>query len=448
MTRDDRRESILYRDARRDHPMITRGQGVTLHDAEGKRYLDGCGGPFVVTIGHGVKEVAEAMALQAERLAYAHTLRFVTEPLLELSRRVTDLAPDGLTRVFWVGSGSEATEAALRIARFYHMARGRGSKHKVVGRWGSYHGVTLGAMAMGGRPEARRHFAPYLPDFPHIPPAYCYRCPWGATHPECGIRCAEALEEAIRYEGPENVAAFIAEPMLGSFLGVIVPPPEYFPRVREICDRHDVLFVADEVVTGFGRTGKPFAVEHWGVTPDMIAVGKGVTSGYAPLAGVIVHERVSEAMESGSSPSLGGHTYAANPVACAAGVAVLNYIDKHRLFESVAPLGARLFERANALRELPIVGDVRGTGLLLGVELVQDKPGRKPFPVEASVGRRVADRALRKGLYLQVGSGWKDGLPGDYPCLAPPYVATEAEIDRMVAILGETLEEVWKEVTA
>jgi adenosylmethionine-8-amino-7-oxononanoate aminotransferase len=335
MTADNGRESILYRDARRSHPLITHGDGVTLYDAEGNAYLDGCGGPFVVTIGHGVPEVAAAMGRQAERVAYAHTLRFVTEPLLEVSRRVTALAPDGLDRVFWVGSGSEATEAALRLARFYHLARGNGSKYKVISRWGSYHGVTLGAMAMGGRPESRRHFSPYLADFPHIPPAYCYRCPWGKTYPGCAIDCAEALGEAIRYEGPENVSAFIAEPLLGSFMGVTVPPPEYFPRIREICDRHDVVLIADEVVTGFGRTGKPFAVEHWQVTPDLITVGKGITSGYAPLAGVLVHDRIDEALAGGAGPSLGGHTYAANPVACAVGVKVLDYIEEHKDRKSV-----------------------------------------------------------------------------------------------------------------
>jgi adenosylmethionine-8-amino-7-oxononanoate aminotransferase len=440
---DDGRDTILYRDGRRDHPVITHGKGVTLWDVEGRPYLDGCGGPFVVTIGHGVAEIAEAMRGQAGRVAYVHTVRFVTEPLLALSRRVVALAPPGLARVFWVGSGSEATEAAMRIARAYHLARGRPSKHKVIGRWGSYHGMTLGAMAMGGRPEARRALAPILPNLPHIPPVYCYRCPWGKTYPGCRIDCADALEDAIRYEGPENVSAFIAEPVLGSFMGVTVPPLEYFPRIREVCDRYDVLLIADEIVTGFGRTGRPFAIEHWRVTPDLVTMGKGITSGYAALAGVLVHERVAAALAAGPAPSLGGHTYAANPVACAAGVAVLDYIDKHQLFDRVIPLGDHLFRRARAvLGELAIVGDIRGKGLLMGLELVADRTTRTPFPVEAGVAKRVADLALEKGLYIQAGSGWADGFPGDYPCLAPPFVATEPEIDRMVEILAGALREV------
>ncbi len=445
---DDGREAILYRDGRRGHPVITHGKGATLWDTEGKAYLDGCGGPFVVTIGHGVTEIAEAMRAQADRVAYAHTVRFVTEPLLALSRRVVALAPPGLSRVFWVGSGSEATEAAMRIARAYHLARGRSSKHKVIGRWGSYHGMTLGALAMGGRPESRRALAPILPNLPHIPPAYCYRCPWGKTYPGCRIDCAEALEDAIRYEGPENVSAFIAEPILGSFMGVTVPPPEYFPRIREICDRYDVLLIADEIVTGFGRTGRPFAIEHSRVMPDLLTMGKGITSGYAALAGVLVRDSVAAALAAGPPASLGGHTYAANPVACAAGVAVLDYTAKHQLFDRVIPLGEHLFRRARAvLGALPIVGDIRGKGLLMGLELVADRATRTPFPVEAGVAKRVADRAFDKGLYIQAGSGWADGLPGDYPCLAPPYVATEAEIDRMIEILAEALREVQASIT-
>jgi adenosylmethionine-8-amino-7-oxononanoate aminotransferase len=441
-------DSILFRD-QRHHLLITHGNGVTLYDTEGRMYLDGCGGPFVVTIGHGVSEIADAMRAQAERVAYAHTLKFVTEPLLEVSRRVTALAPQGLSKVFWVGSGSEATEAALRIARAFHLARGHPSRWKVIGRWGSYHGMTLGSMAMGGRPEARRQFAPYLADFPHIPPSYCYRCPWGKSYPGCGIDCAEALERAIQHEGPENVSAFIAEPMLGSFMGVTVPPREYFPRIREICDRYGILLVVDEVVTGFGRTGKPFAISHWGTTPDLMTMGKGITSGYAPLAGVLVHERVSAAIARGPSPSLGGHTYAANPVACAAGVAVLDFIEKHHLFERVEPLGAYLFRRAAArLGDLPMVGDIRGKGLLMGVELVMDRATHTPFPVELGVSRRVAEHALAGGLYLQAGSGWADGVAGDYPCLAPPFVASEAEIDRMLAILAEAISAVHAELQA
>lgn len=447
MTKRSGHDSILFRDARRGHPLITHGDGVTLYDSEGKEYLDGCGGPFVVTIGHGVSEIADAMRAQAERVAYAHSMKFVTEPLLEISRRVTALAPPGLDRVFWVGSGSEATEAALRIARAYHIARGNASRWKVIGRWGSYHGMTLGSMAMGGRPEARRQFTPYLADFPHIPPAYCYRCPWGKSYPQCGIDCAESLEQVIRHEGPENVSAFIAEPMLGSFMGVTVPPPEYFPRIREICDRYGILMIADEVVTGFGRTGKPFAIQHWGTTPDLLTMGKGITSGYAPLAGVLVHDRVSDAIAKGPSPTLGGHTYGANPVACAAAVAVLDYLEKHNLFDRVERLGALLFARAAMLLELPMVGDIRGKGLLMGIELVMDKATRTPFPVDLTVSRRVAERALANGLYIQAGSGWADGVAGDYPCLAPPFVATETEIDRMLAILVRTLREVQAEVS-
>jgi adenosylmethionine-8-amino-7-oxononanoate aminotransferase len=438
---EDGREAILFRDSSWNYPMISHGQGVKLYSLDGRAYFDGCGGPFVVSIGHGVREIADAMKEQAERLAYAHTLRFVTEPLLELSQRVLALAPPGMTKVFWVNSGSEATEAALRIARMYHLGRHHPSKYRVVGRWGSYHGATLGATAMGGRPGSHDSFGPSLPNFPHIPPSYCFRCPWGKVYPECHIDCAEALDELVRFEGSDTLSAVIAEPIPGSYMGIAVPPPEYFPRLRVICDRNDILFIADEVMTGFGRTGKVFGIDHWGVIPDLMTIGKGVTSGYAPLAGVLIHERVSRVLAAAPS-SISGHTYGANPVACAAGVAVLDFIEKHGLFDRARDVGAYLFDRAATLKDLKCIADIRGKGLLMGIELAHDAE-RDPASHSGSTHSRLGKVAFDKGLYVQVAGGFGHGASSDYVCLAPPFVASKDDIDEMLGILRAAVEEVY-----
>ena len=283
---------VLTRDLTKTYPVVVRGEGVYLYDRDGRQYLDAAGGAMVVTIGHGVKEVAAAMAAQAEQVAYAYTNQFVTESLLGLADRVIALAPPGMAKVYFVSGGSEANETAIKLARQYFIARGKESKWRVVARWQSYHGNTGIALSATGRRPARRGYGPYLLPFPHIPPCYCYRCPLDKKYPSCDVACADELERAIAQEGADTIAAFIAEPIVGTSAAALTPPPDYFERIREICDRHDILFIADEVVTGFGRTGTNFAIEQFGVIPDLITIAKGASSGYAPLGGVIVHERI------------------------------------------------------------------------------------------------------------------------------------------------------------
>jgi adenosylmethionine-8-amino-7-oxononanoate aminotransferase len=313
----------------------------------------------------------------------------------------------------------------------------------VVSRWQAYHGNTIGALSMSGRTQWFRDFRPYVLDFPHIAPCHCYRCPFDLTYPGCGVRCATDLERVIRQEGAESIAAFIAEPIVGTSGAAMTPPAEYFRIVREICDRHDILFIADEVITGFGRTGRPFAIEHWGVVPDMLLVGKGISSGYAPLGGVLLHERVVQAFrETGANPFL-PFTFAGNPLSCAAGLAVADYAEKHGLFARAAAMGQVLFGALERLRRSPMVGEIRGMGLLAGIELVADRRDKRPFPPEAGIGRRVAAAAFARGLILLAGQpGLVEGLAGDHLLLAPPYVITKEQIESVVEILDSALAEV------
>lgn len=445
MRRDD---AVLYRDLKKTYPTIVRGEGVYLYDAEGRRYLDAAGGAAVVTIGHGVREVVQAMAAQAERVAYTYIAQFSNEPLQRLAERVIALAPAGLSKVYFVSGGSEAAETALKLVRQYHLLRGNPGKYRIVSRWQAYHGNTIGALSMSGRTQWFRDYRPYALDFPHIAPCHCYRCPFDLAYPACAVRCATELERVVRQEGAESIAAFIAEPIVGTSGAALTPPAEYFGIVREICDRYDILFVADEVITGFGRTGRPFAIEHWGVTPDLMLVGKGISSGYAPLGGVLVHERIVQAFrEAGANPFL-PFTFAGNPVSCAAGLAVCDYAERHGLFARVAEMGAELFRALGALGS-SLVGELRGRGLLAGLELVADRRTRAPFPPDAGVGRRVAAAALRRGLVILAGQpGLVDGVAGDHLLLAPPYIITREEIDAVAERLGEALAEVEQELRA
>jgi adenosylmethionine-8-amino-7-oxononanoate aminotransferase len=434
---------VLARDLTKTYPVVVRGEGVYLYDRDGRRYLDAAGGAMVVTIGHGVKEVAAAMAAQAEQVAYVYTNQFVTESLLGLADRVIALAPPGMARVYFVSGGSEANETAIKLARQYFIARGKASKWRVVARWQSYHGNTGIALSATGRRPARRGYEPYLLPFPHIPPCYCYRCPLDKKYPSCDVACADELERALAQEGADTIAAFIAEPIVGTSAAGLTPPPGYFEKIRAICDRNDILFIADEVVTGFGRTGTNFAIEQFGVVPDIITIAKGVSSGYAPLGGVIVHERIVQAfLDAGATPTL-PFTYAGSPVATAAGVAVLDYVAAHGLVKRVGELEPYFFERLRTLEELPCVGEVRGRGLMAGIELVSDKASKATFPPAERVAARVAQEAMRRGLIVLDGHpGMVDGVAGDHLMITPPYVVTPAQIDDLVRILREAIQTV------
>jgi adenosylmethionine-8-amino-7-oxononanoate aminotransferase len=420
-------------------PVLVRGEGVYVYDRAGKRYLDAIAGIAVVSVGHGRTEVAEAMARQARELAYCMANVFANEPSQALARRVAALAPGDLNQVFFTSGGSEAVETAIKLARQYHLETGQPERYLVIARRQSYHGATLGALSATGMAGRRAKYLPLLLDFPHIAPAYCYRCPFNKTYPGCDLDCAQELEETIRRVGPERVSAFIAEPVVGAAGGATAPPAEYFPRVREICSRYGVLFIADEVITGMGRTGKNFGIEHWGVAPDMMTLAKSLSGGYSPLGAVVASDKIRQAFQEKGSAFDHIFTYAANPLSTATALAVLDIIVKEDLVNRAARMGQVLFREAGALLEHPIVGDVRGKGLLLGVELVQDKATKATFPVEWKVNKRLAAMALERGLVIYPGSGCADGARGDHFLICPPYVIHEKEIDELVGALDASL---------
>lgn len=438
---------VLYRNQRRDFPVIDRAEGVYLYDQAGKRYLDGVGGAAVVTIGHNVAEILEAIQRQWQHVCFAYGGMFTSEAHIGLANRVAELAPEELTKVFFVSGGSEATESALKLARQYFVETGRSSKYKMVSRWGSYHGNTIGALSMSARPSWKELYGPLLIDFRHIEPAYPYRCVYCRNAGSCTLRCADELERVILDEGADTIAGFIADPVVGSTLAASAAPPGYFQAIREICDRHDVLLILDEVITGFGRTGTNFGIDHWGVTPDLIACGKGMSSGYVPLGAVVVRDRFADAFAHGSGTITHGFTYGGNPLSCSIALAVQDYVREHALIQRSAELGTYLHERASRLYELRSVGDVRGgKGLFLGVELVEDRDARRPYPRELKVGERVLAAALEQGLTLYPGTGGPHGDGGDSLMLAPPFVITREQIDELLGLLASVIASVETQV--
>ena len=423
-------QALFPRSFRREYLEAVRGEGCYVFDSHGRKYLDAAGSAAVVSIGHGVAEISRAMARQAAELEFAHTSQFHTAIAERLAARLRVLAPPAFReagRVWFTSGGSEATETAIKLARQYWVERGQPSRTRIVSRWQSYHGSTLGALALSGNLRRRAIYAPLLPEWGHIAPCYCYRCPLGLTFPDCRVACADELEKLLTDVGPQSVAAFIFEPVVGATLGAVAPPDGYLQRIAEIARRHGILLIADEVMTGMGRTGKNFAVEHWGITPDLILVGKGVASGYAPLGAVLVAPHVAEAIQHGSGAFEHGFTYQAHPVAMAAGLAVLDYIEKHHLFDRVLSAGRELLAALEPLLQHPNVGDIRGLGLLLGIEFVKDHASREPFPRSAGFAERVRQAAMEEGVTTYPIQGCADGERGDHILLAPPFTISADE---------------------
>ncbi len=429
-------DAVFPRSFLKTYPQAVRGEGCFIFTAGGQRYLDASGGAAVVTIGHAVPEIGQAMAEQATQLAYVHSSQFHTEPAEKLASRILALAPRGMRdrgRVYFTSGGSEATETALKLARQYWVERGEKKRYRVISRSYSYHGASLGALSASGNVHRREPFTPMLQEWGHIAPCYCCRCPLSLEYPSCNVDCADELDRLLEREGSQDVAAFIFEPVVGATLGAVAPPDGYVQRIAEICRRHKILLIADEVMTGMGRTGKPFAIEHWGISPDMILVGKGIASGYAPLGAVIVDADVAETISRGSGTFLHGFTYNAHPVATAAGNAVLDYIEREHLFERVEPAGQEVRTALEKLRQYSVVGDVRGKGLLLAVEIVRDNKTREPFPDDAHMAARIQEDALEAGVMTYPIQGCVDGTRGDHILIAPPYTITSAMIEMLAA---------------
>ncbi len=423
-----------------DHvePLIfVEGKGAVMKDVQGREYIDALGGLWNVSVGHGREELAQAAAEQMRTLAYCSTyVGSSNVPAIHLAARLTELAYPNLTAVFFTSGGAESNESAFKTARFYWKAKGKPEKVKIISCHHAYHGVALQVMSATGIPTYWKMFELRVPGFVHIQAPYPYRFEGARPGETVGQAAARELEEAILREGPDTVAAFIAEPILGAG-GVIVPPDDYFPRVREICARHEVFFIADEVITGFCRTGHWFGLTHWGVEPDIMAFAKGITSGYLPLGGIMVSAEIKEVMDSVPPESrwMHAYTYSGHATACAVGLKNLEIMERERLWERAAEMGDRLYRGLKGLSDLRAVGDVRGgKGLMAAVELVADRGTKAPFPSEQKVGPRVRQEMIRRGVFPR--------HLREILLFAPPLVVTEAQVDRIVRVTREAIEAV------
>ncbi|MCW5851240.1 MAG: aspartate aminotransferase family protein [Anaerolineae bacterium] len=414
--------------------IIERGDGIRLYDVDGKAYIDGLSGVFVVGTGHNNPAIVNALRDQLEVLSFAPPLHSTNPPALKLARLVLDQVPAHYSVVKFYSGGSEATEGALKMARQFHRQTGHPLKYKIISFYQGYHGGTLGALSATGMPNRRWVFEPLVPGFLHVLPPNLYRPPMGLAPEAWEEACVRQFEEVIQGEHPDTVAAIILEPILMS-AGVLVPSPKFFQTLREICDKYNVLLIFDEIITGWGRLGEWFAAEAFGVWPDLLCVGKGMSAGYSPLAGVIVSDKVGQAFWGEPSDNVqfhAGHTYGGNPLSCAAGLANVGYMIEHRVVDNAREVGAYLGEQLRALADrFECIGDVRGKGMLWGVEFVQDRATRASFPASANFGKRVELAARARGLVIR-------GAP-NFITFAPPLVCTREDIDQIVGIVSDSI---------
>ncbi len=447
--RNHSRSAVLRRSFLRDFPAAVRGEGVWIWDSSGKKYLDFSGSAAVNFIGHGVKEISTAMAAQAAQLEFVHTSQFTTPIAEEYARELLEFAGPTFAggAVYLTCGGSEAIETALKLARQYQVETGHSERFQIISRTQSYHGSTLGALAVSGNRRRREIYTPMVREFAHIGMPYCYRCNYDCTDGcrNCGLEYASELDQAI-VTSKNSVAAFIAEPMSGATLGAVVPPPGYLQALAEICRKREVLFIADEVMTGMGRTGRNFAIEHWNLAPDILVTAKGLSSGYAPLGAVIASKKVVDALANGSGSFLHGFTYNAHPISVAVGRAVLKFLQDHKLVQAAdssveKSVAAQLKSALQSLNALDVVGEVRGLGLLWGVEFVADKQSKKPFDPKFNFAGRVGQAASQRGLLVYPMQGCADGTSGDHLLIAPPAVITGQEINWAVSQLRDAIVE-------
>lgn len=430
---------LICADYEKDYPMLVEGHGSTLVDDQGKRYLDASGCTAAVTaIGHGVTEVADVLAEQARRLCVHPTHVFHSEVLERYLDRLTAFAPEGFNKAWTISGGTEAIENACKLAFQYHRAQGR-TRNKLLGRWGSYHGNSLLALDVGGMKLRRTFYTPLMVDHLHVSPCFPYRRPEGVDEADYEDQLVDEFTRTVEAH-PDQIAAFVAEPIVGAALGAVAPTPNYFARIAEVCRAHDIVMIADEVMTGMGRTGRNFGCEHFGVHADILACAKGITGGYLPMGAIIAHDRVLAPIEASGEPFWSGQTYSCIPLAAAVGDAVLEVIERDGLVARAAEIGAHFEAGLRSLLELPWIGDVRGRGLFLGVEFVADATARTPFAPELGFAKRVEAEALRRGVVTYAGRGTVEFTRGDHMLFAPPLVLTRDEADEIVAVMRASVE--------
>lgn len=433
---------ILHRQIHAKLPTARGGKGVHLFDTDGRSYIDASGGAAVSCLGHGHPDVTAALHAQADRLAYAHTSFFTNEPAEALADRLIASAPRGISHAYFVSGGSEAIEAALKMARQYFVETGQPGRRNIIARRQSYHGNTLGALATGGNEMRRTQFRPLLIETHHIDPCFAYRFREpGETDEGYAARAAQTLEDKVRELGPETVMAFVAEPVVGATAGAVPSVADYFQRIRAICDRYGILLILDEVMCGMGRTGTLHASAQDGIAPDLMTIAKGLGGGYQPIGAVLLSQRIFDAFANGSGQFQHGHTYICHPMACAAALAVQEVIARDDLLANVRTMGAHLARRlGERFGNHPYVGDIRGRGLFMGVELVEDRSTKAPFEPQLKLHARVKREAMARGLLVYPGGGTIDGVRGDHVLIAPPFIIDAATIDTVVERLGEAID--------
>ena len=423
-------------------PTAVKAKGMWIIDNEGRRYLDASGGAIVINVGHGREEIARAVYDQIMQCEYAHPTMFTSSPVEQLAEALSSHAPPGVERFYFLSGGSEAVETAIKLARTIHLESGRPHRTHLIARWNSYHGVTLGSLSAMGRTSFRVPYSPLLTNVAHIPAPYCLRCPYGLSHPNCGIQCAFALEKEIQNLGSETVSAFLVETISGGSLAAVVPPPGYFSSIREICDRYEVLLILDEVMCGMGRSGRWFASEHFDVIPDIVTLGKGLAGGAIALSAVGVRTEHFNTIRDGSGVFVHGGTFTHHSVACAGGLAVVRILERENLVERAARSGEVLGEKFESqLARHPHVGDIRGRGLLWGIELVENKETLKPFPRTGKVAERLCKNLFQMGVLVYRSTGFAGG-DGDALLIGPPFIIREEEMDLLVDAIDQTLKEV------
>ena len=433
---------ILHRQIHANLPVAVGGQGVHLLDADGRSYIDASGGAAVSCLGHGHPDVTAALHAQADKLAYAHTGFFTSEPAERLAEVLVAGAPKGISHAYFVSGGSEAIEAALKMARQYFVETGEPQRRNIIARRQSYHGNTLGALATGGNEMRRMQFRPLLIETHHIDPCFAYRFQEpGESDETYAARAAQALEDKVLELGPETVMAFVAEPVVGATAGAVPPVADYLKRIRAICDRYGILLILDEVMCGMGRTGTLHACEQDGVAPDLMTIAKGLGGGYQPIGAVLLSQKIFDAFANGSGLFQHGHTYICHPMACAAALAVQEVIARDDLLANVRAMGAHLSRRlGERFGNHAHVGDIRGRGLFMGVELVEDRSTKTPFDPKLKLHARIKREAMARGLMVYPGGGTIDGVNGDHVLIAPPFIIDAATIDAVVERLGEAID--------
>ena len=426
-------------------PVVDRAEGIRIWDTSGKEYTDACSGAVITNIGYGQVNIHEVIQEQAQKTFFAYRLHFENKPALDYSKALVEHSAKHLDRVFFVSGGSEAVESAIKLCRQYYYDSNQGSRHIFISRVPSYHGCTLGTLALTSYAPLEAPYRPLMKSYPKIPAPYCYRCAYNLSYPDCGLECARALENTILAQGPENVAGFIVEPIGGASTGALVPPEGYFDIIQATCSKYGVMLILDEVMTGFGRTGRLFAYEHWNIKADIVALSKGMAAGYFPLGAILAgHSVVNTVLDCGGFKH--GHTYAGNPMACAVGLKVLKNILDQDLCTNARRTGKRLKDGLYTIaKQMPVIGQVRGKGLLLGIELVRDPDTKEPYPVGTNAGQLLTDIAFQNGLIIYPRRSI-NGMSGDHVLIAPPLIVSASEVDDILAMFEKALVQTLKRI--